>query len=403
MRTKNEYGFNPHRHVKIWLSKNPQKFMSDENQLRLLAMRSKCPGDEIHLIYDSRLLTNDAKQDLLNFCKNNGIQADDIRDLINNAQLDSEEKQLIEIYEDEISHLDAGGNLAAASDVLRWIRPVYQLGTYSDFDVNIKTKDLPDYIPVKSDILLNIGSHQLFAQNELIDVCNDIISITSPDSEKIKKIQKAIIVNCKPRTIKELLSYSHTLEPDVVTYLQQKNPRLITPRQFRANLDNLMNPIIREVKRILECKGHFSELDSPEKYMTFFKKIEHRLYIDSVVGSTGPVAIVTGLDLPNTRRGVSYTFIEQNIKPMSFEFNHIVSQAFASIQKLELHASKDISRGMTQESDLSWTAEGQAAMARRERTLHNSATKIQAKYKNAVTRLKTSKNHEDTGHDIKPK
>ncbi len=48
------YKYNPHAHVKIWLSKTPSVFMNIENQTRLIEMREKNPNDimlEAYLIH----------------------------------------------------------------------------------------------------------------------------------------------------------------------------------------------------------------------------------------------------------------------------------------------------------------------------------------------------------------
>lgn len=49
----------------------------------------------------------------------------------------TEEKKLLTIYHDELRHFGSGGNFGTASDILRWLKPIYALGTYSDFDVII--------------------------------------------------------------------------------------------------------------------------------------------------------------------------------------------------------------------------------------------------------------------------
>ena len=41
------YELNPHRHVKIWLSKKPDIFLNQENQLRLVRIRAQNPDDVI--------------------------------------------------------------------------------------------------------------------------------------------------------------------------------------------------------------------------------------------------------------------------------------------------------------------------------------------------------------------
>jgi len=156
---KGRYNYNPHRHVKIWLSKKENVFLNIENQMRLIKIAKKNATDKIYFIYDSKLLTETAITQLEAFCKKRGniIPKDVTKDIIPACQT-TEEKNLLTIYEDEITHLDKGGNLAVCSDILRWLEPVYTLGTYSDFDVDIDTTTLPANLSVNTCLLLNLGS-----------------------------------------------------------------------------------------------------------------------------------------------------------------------------------------------------------------------------------------------------
>ncbi|MBN9230775.1 MAG: hypothetical protein BGO90_07795 [Legionella sp. 40-6] len=129
------YNFNPHRHVKIWLSKDKDSFLNLENRVRLVKMRDDNPEDEITFIYDSSLLSARAQLELQTFCKQYGIIAKDVRTEIIPFCATDNQQTLIALYEDEIGNLDTGGNLAAASDILRWLKPVYDSGIYSDFDI----------------------------------------------------------------------------------------------------------------------------------------------------------------------------------------------------------------------------------------------------------------------------
>ena len=181
------YHFNPHRHVRIWISKNRDTWLNSENQLRLVRMREKNKADDIYFIFDSALLSKKAIDEMNHFCSKHHITPKDIRINIIPACTTPEEQELIRLYEDEVLHLDQGGNLAVASDLLRWVKPIYELGSYSDFDTNIDTRKLAQAIQVGSPILLNIGStfRQAVKVSETIsfpsyeDLClnNDIIAI----------------------------------------------------------------------------------------------------------------------------------------------------------------------------------------------------------------------------------
>ena len=75
------------------------------------------------------------------FCNKYTIIPKDVQALIR-EHFTLDERKLIGIYNDEITHLDNGRNLAMASDILRWLKSVYILGTYSDFDVHVDTSML---------------------------------------------------------------------------------------------------------------------------------------------------------------------------------------------------------------------------------------------------------------------
>ncbi|MGC1181368.1 glycosyltransferase family 88 protein, partial [Legionella sp.] len=187
------YTYNPHRHTKIWLSKKPNLFMNLENQVRLLEMREKNPNDEINLVYDSTLLTREATEELETFCDENRILSVDAA-LFANLTLTKKEYTLLNFYKDEMRNLNKGGNLAVASDILRWISPLYERGTYTDFDFPIDTSKLPPVIKVAAPLLLNIGSLKIGKQ-EFILVNNDFVAIVDPKAakEQLEYVQSGII------------------------------------------------------------------------------------------------------------------------------------------------------------------------------------------------------------------
>ena len=202
------YEFNPHRHIKIWLSNDPNVFMNVENQLRLLKMRAACPGDAIRLVYDSHLLSEQAQAELFKFCSKNKIEALNVRDIMHECLADPQESALLRIYEDEITHLDAGGNLAAASDILRWLKPLCRLGIYSDLDVHVTTKELAPAIEVFGDVIIPSGTYKLFGDEECLVANNNAILVANIDSEKIKSIQKYMLTSCQPKRTKQYLLYA---------------------------------------------------------------------------------------------------------------------------------------------------------------------------------------------------
>jgi len=190
------YNFNPHRHVKIWLSTNEDSFLNYENQLRLGAMRTKNPDDEINLVYSQSLLLDKSHNELFAYCDKHNITPISIEiDIIPNCKTD-QELSLAELYNNEIKNLkNGGGNPAAASDILRWISPVYNLGTYTDFDVEVDTKEIPAMIEIKSPLLLNLGSVSIPGAANILSFNNDVISIVDgiAAKEQIEKVQQSIL------------------------------------------------------------------------------------------------------------------------------------------------------------------------------------------------------------------
>lgn len=213
------FEFNPNRHVKIWLSKNPESFLNTVNQLRLIKMRVDNPSDEITFVFDSQLLNDNAMKDLHKFCSVHNFIPLDVRE-INRRDLPRIERKLFRIYDREINFANYG-NPAAASDILRFLSPIYSRGIYSDFDTVIKTKDIGT-ISVNKPLLLSIGSVKLDSRIiqkmnlhedvEEVKVNTDIIAIVDPIAARplIEKIQQNLLVSCTPCSDYRN-SYLHTI------------------------------------------------------------------------------------------------------------------------------------------------------------------------------------------------
>ncbi len=389
---KKQYQYNPHRHVKIWLSNKPSVFMNETNQWRLVQMRAGCPDDEINLLYDSQLLLAQAHQELRRFCDKHDLRAVDVRDIIPLCNKDTE-RQLITIYEDEITHLDAGGNLAAASDILRWLKPVYSLGTYSDFDVKISTKGLPKTIPVFAEILFNLGS--LFEQNQLL-FNNDIIAVLNLDSKKITKIHQFIIASCAPATKapKSLGDFSDTW------FLQNQHYHdcfkkmqalylLKTPRQWRENIPvfmALLQGLVDVVYGSTEIDAAPFVLPIPTDISRLFRKcygnreqLEQKIYMSSVIDSTGPTVLTSVFGAFNSLK------INYEISAYSFSLYGMLFNAFSSSMAMSMNMTEGQRQSMTS-GDLSWMPIGQQCLLTHEGTLHEHARKIQRSWLNHVAR-----------------
>lgn len=191
-----KYSFNPHCHVKIWLSKEPDLFLAYENQLRLIEMRQKNTNDKISLLYSQDLLSEKAHAELKLFCYRNRIIPVSIEENIAPRCKTSNEQALLACYQQEVFAFKNGnGNPAAASDILRWINSVYELGVYSDFDVKIDTKALPPLIEVDSPLLLNLGSFFIPRRAHILSLNNNVIAVVNNHAANIhiESIQNSIL------------------------------------------------------------------------------------------------------------------------------------------------------------------------------------------------------------------
>ena len=253
------YQFNQHRHVKIWLSKDRDSFLNLENRVRLAKMRKINPDDEINFVYDSQLLSPQALEELSSFCIRYRITPKDVRtDVFPHCQT-AEETQLISIYNDEISHLQEGGNVAVGSDILRWLCPVYTLGTYTDFDVHVDTHNLPLTMDVEKPLLMNLGSTASVAGTETVYMNNDTISVVDSQAalEDIKKIQTTIISSCTKQAQQGqnfFASYEsqfqnelgRVLSPEIATHIQYPDKQALDKLSMLSK-----GKTAREIRRMI--------------------------------------------------------------------------------------------------------------------------------------------------------
>lgn len=386
---KKLYQYNPHVHVKIWLSNKPGIFMNTENQMRLITMREKNPTDSINLIYDSSLLNEQAIKNLHRFCTEHRITPVDAH-LFPDTLKSEYEKKLYEFYKDEISHFNEGGNPALASDILRWLSPVYTKGAYTDFDVPVDTSKLPARIPVQAPLLLNIGS--LRTQNkDVILSNNDYIAVVDPIAaqEVIEKIQQGIIsvlgkyTNDFIEKTEEEFGRDSFLNKYLISFMKNRSESIYiarsksifaegeerTSRDLRKYINEIMTDqvkflefnkvsadethqsVIQRLKSELkdqlgffkwlffrneyyEIKGILQKSD--EQLLDYLMKKERTLYLKSiVVCTTGPIAIAKFLF-----NGYVFdsNYFDQNIQPYSF--NHYgLKKAFQSQNSISMHES----------------------------------------------------------------
>lgn len=424
----NTYRYNPHHHIKIWLSNNRNLFMNLENQIRLIKMRETNLSDVIHLIYDSLLLNSNAIQDLMHYCREHRIIPVDVR--MTEAEIISDnEQKLFHFYDDEITNLNQGGNLAVASDILRWLSPFYKLGTYSDFDYPIDTSMLPELIDVDAPLLLNIGSLKLgnkefiLANNDFIAVVDELAAshlinkvhhnllskLTHYDNDFNEQVEKQFSDNLLSRYVIRLMrNRSETLYIAKSKDLKQQ-PELIdsTPlnssRSYRNYIQQIMTnndlflrfnkqgsessaDTIQRLRNELEqnlnlVKFLFFNKEYAETkqllqlndndFLTYCRKKEINLYLKSIiVCTTGPVEIANALF---SKYVMDSPELIKKVQPLSF--NHYQLQhAFKSPNSIPLHENplgmmKFLGASEGEVNDSSWLESGKQLQEARIKTL----------------------------------
>ncbi|MBN9228155.1 MULTISPECIES: glycosyltransferase family 88 protein [Legionella] len=381
------YQYNPKLHVKIWLSNNPNVFMNLENQIRLIEMREKNPNDTIHLVYESTLLTHSSVNALREFCREHHIFYIDANTIHSSLQSD-DEKKLYSFYKDEIYNLKTGGNLAVASDILRWLSPIFKKGTYTDFDFPVDTSQLPNLIPTETPILLNIGSLKM-GRKEFILANNDFVAIVDAlaAEKSIKRVHGGLIARLSyydtdfiERTETELNEDSF-INRYLLKFMKNRSESLyiakskeITPPdtsnsslRIRKYINEVMTDkskfldfnkicpqesheeVIKRLRKELQSQLNFIKYlffskeysltkrileTNDDKFLTYLMKKEQDLYLKSiVVCTTGPIQISNALFdgyVVDTDK-----FIKE-IQPHSF--NHYgLQNAFCSQNSIPLH------------------------------------------------------------------
>ncbi|MDF1645545.1 MAG: glycosyltransferase family 88 protein [Legionellaceae bacterium] len=441
------YSYNLHNHVKIWLSNKPSVFMNTENQVRLIEMRETNPSDTIHLVYDSSLLNTTALQDLEHFCKEHRIIAIDANSEPFKAALKTkEDKQLYAYYQDEIQHLQEGGNLAVASDIIRWIPPVYSKGTYTDFDVPVDTHNIPAHVSVEAPLLLNIGSLQTQGK-EVILSNNDYIAIVDPVAAKkdIENIQKGFIevlgrysndfmertekefggssiinryivdsmksrsesiyiersksaFNDTNRTSRELRHHVHQImtnqdafiafKQKTVTNIKEKDTQEVVVKKLRAQLASELSTMkwLFFKKEYHDIKTAVTQFDD-NQLLAYLMKKERTLYLKSiVVCTTGPIAISKFLFHGYV---VDSSYFSRYIQQFSFN-NYRFKDIFQSKNSIPMHERP---LGMmrflgTQDGELndsSWLESGATLQQSRTQTLNDRKVTIKDNLSNKLT------------------
>jgi hypothetical protein len=358
------YQFNPHAHVKIWLSNHPDSFMNLENKLRLIKMRGTNPTDQITLAFDGQLLTLNSKRNLIDFCERYSIISLDVRDHLLLHHLTLNEKKLLKLYEDEVSHLNHGGNLGAASDILRWFRFIYTQGIYTDLDIDIDTQSLPTTMVIDACMLINMGMRADENQKDeplvnrlMANMSNDVLAVVDETDalEKIESMQltlinayknppynhpipglsqekQSILTNLRKmgrgRSVRELRQYIQLISRDNETF---KQAVLGLDGRNKTEIQRALQQLRLEI-----TSGHLDTYISDEALLTMSREAFQAKHLPPLVALiSGPI-----------RQGI---FPEAHYSE-SFYYAHIKGYAYQNYARLEA--------AFQVHHDLSWTPAG---------------------------------------------
>ncbi len=414
--------------------------MNLENQVRLLEMREQNPNDEISLVYDSALLGAEAIAQLEIFCAENRIVPVDAT-MFEKRILTEKERALLNFYKDEISNLNSGGNLAVASDILRWISPLYEHGTYTDFDFPVDTSVLPSTIEVAAPLLLNIGSLKMGKQ-EFILSNNDYVAIVDPNAakEQLERVQSGIIEKLTQydtdfieRTTEQLQNNFFNrymlkfMNNRSESYYIAKSKELDKHQTSSRNIRNYIRQVMSNKDKYIDFSRKSREESNDEviqrlksglknkltlvKYLFFSKeyleikhtlqkdddtilaylmKTELNLYLKSiVVCTTGPIQISEALF-------GGYVFdsndFVKNIQP--FSFNHYnLQKTFRTQNSIPIHSSplhmiRFLGKGEGELNDSSWLESGGLLQDTRIKKLEQRQQEFASSLPNVLMALK---------------
>lgn len=255
------FTINTKEFVKIWFSRDPSVFMNFTNQLRMIRFRNTNKTAKITLIYSSKMLHEQANKDFLRFCKQYNIIPWDfdtaLKKVINRVG-SREEKELLQLADQELENTLLG-NVAAASDIVRLLRPVLRRGIYSDVDFEFDFSTLPKEIIINGALLLNVGFScskdtgriQAKVTNNFIGLARENFS-RFPKPDELISIQQALIFKYKDKDYRfkgrSLLSYAE--EKINNTLIQKKPGNVFEVRKecfFYFNVKNLVSFFLEEI------------------------------------------------------------------------------------------------------------------------------------------------------------
>lgn len=257
--------------VKIWFSKAGNHPLGHHiNVCRLREHRKRFPKDVIHLISNiDDFEAKDAKL-LRSLCEElniNLINLNSIEDKIRSSKLKDEKVQLalLEIAKLEIA--SQNGSLAAASDIVRILSPIAELGIYCDLD-DVKEKAK---LELETEFGLFVDAKFAFNTDTGVitytDGCNTPLACNELGNPVLSYYRELILSNYtkmhRMRAFCQRMQENHFLEKDVVTSVWENIKPAIT--QNFINKKDCFYPLMikDELKKILK----------PENYQVILKML----------------------------------------------------------------------------------------------------------------------------------
>lgn len=157
---------------KIWFNKNPDSLLNEKNKFRLAEFRANNPCAKISLVYSAELLSPVAKDEAANLFRDYnivGINFDDVFiSAVNSKELPEIELKMLSLAKEELNNFgnrgNGGGNPAAAADILRFSRLIFETyGIYSDFDVALKFDYTKPLVKIQAPMIIPSDNNDFVA------------------------------------------------------------------------------------------------------------------------------------------------------------------------------------------------------------------------------------------------
>ncbi len=419
------------KQFKIWFTLNPEEFLPTENKLRLIRAMLANPSTLFSFVYSSKILSEFALSELNQFCKRLKVEPIDIDSQNFTLHLNHDLDQVMyTIAKAEINHALAksGGNLAAASDILRTLPSLIELaGIYSDFDVEVNFESLAANVEIQSPILTAITLEQaddhltqLSINNEIFAVATDrstskihkdaLASIRHLQQEQIRRYTQPGIaltspvfnglltmVNLDPTLTSIIKLYNESHQAQSIFHLRLfiQNLSILDLCQsvFKAHLNEIfgqkhysslptqaLNKAIGAYRKRL-CEhthpGYFKNLSDEKIALAFLDDLKSLLYKASVITISGPQASMALFE--SKVKDIDFSTLFDPSQPPRSELIHDFQCASLKGNKIDkLVIGQDTQRaGTTPKCDESWTESGAKSSKARSEDIEHRLINLQ--------------------------